>query len=742
MQRILSVVIVLSMISTICCFGIVTTSAETITDDSKAVVIDESTADTMPDNDIISEKKIDIAELAASEYTSGNYRYKLLGDGTACIVKYNGSEITVNIPSTLGGYKVTQIGDYAFNNADIPEHITIPDTVKSIGIYAFCCEWLESVTFGTDLEIIGDYAFNRCKHLKSLNFKGSKLKTVDDYAFNDCTALTSVKLPSSVTTIGKSVFFGCKALKSFTMSTGLTKLDGGAFYECESLTSITLPDTLTEIGSEAFRKCTQLKSVVFPKKLTTIGSSAFAGCKALAAINLPNTLRTIGGYAFQDCDALTKVVIPDSVSELTYWCFSNCDRLAEVKLGKSVPSIPLAAFSQSTALKTIKIPDSVTKIEQSAFSECSSLQSVTCKSVRVIERTAFYKCTSLKTAVLGESLKSLGYCAFDTCTSLTAVYLPKTLREVESYAFGACPLRHVYFSGSKATWNNDINIVSTNNEYLNKATFHYNYNYSSLYTTINPTGIALPQKANVYIGKTITLSPSFTPSNTTEKWVNWSTSNKAVAVVNANGAVTGKSFGTAVITATADNGLKATCTVSSFVATPKITSFANTASGITINWSKALGTQKYRVFLKNGTKWVKLGDTAGTAFHYKKVRSGVKYIFTIRCVTNDGTKAMSGYNTTGWTTTYIATPAAPVLKNTKNGIQVSWKRVAGAANYRIFRKIGNGKWTGIAFSNKAYVDKTAKNGVTYTYTIRCVSADKKSYTSAYNTKGTTLKCKR
>lgn len=730
------------MIATICCFGIVTTSAETITDDSKAVVIDESTADTMPDNDIISEKKIDIAELAASEYTSGNYRYKLLGDGTACIVKYNGSEITVNIPSTLGGYKVTQIGDYAFSDADRPETINIPDTVKTIGTYALSCDWLENVTLGSDLEEIGYGAFYNCYYLKTVTFRGSKLKTIDNYAFQNCKALTTIKLPSSVTTIGRSAFISCKGLKSVTMSTSLTKLDDGAFYECESLTSITLPDTLTAIGFQAFCKCKQLKSVVFPKRLMTIQASAFEDCTALAAINLPSTLKTIGANAFEDCDALTRVVIPDSVNSLEYSCFAYCDKLVDVKLGKSVPSIPVGGFTYCTALKTIKIPDSVTIIEQSAFSECSSLQSVTCKSVREIARTAFYECTSLKTAVLGDSLKSIAEFAFDTCSGLTTVYLPKTLRVVNSCAFGGCPLRHVYFSGSKATWNNDISINDTNNEYLNKATFHYNYNYSSLYTTINPTGIALPQKANVYIGKTITLSPSFTPSNTTEKWVNWSTSNKAVADVNANGVVTGKSFGTAVITATADNGLKATCTVSSLVAVPKITSFANTASGIMLNWSKMLGAQKYRVFLKNGTKWVKLGDTAGTAFHYKKVRSGVKYIFTIRCVTNDGTKAMSGYNTTGWTTTYIATPAAPVLKNTKSGIQVSWKRVAGAANYRIFRKTGNGKWTGIAFSNNAYVDKTAKNGVTYSYTIRCVSSDKKTYTSAYNTKGTTLKCKR
>ena len=62
------------------------------------------------------------------------------------------------------------------------------------------------------------------------------------------------------------------------------------------------------------------------------------------------------------------------------------------------------------------------------------------------------------------------------------------------------------------------------------------------------------------MGKTLTLTATVTPDNATDKTVAWTSSNDAVATVDANGVVTAKAEGTATITATAD-GKTATCTV-------------------------------------------------------------------------------------------------------------------------------------------------------------------------------------
>ncbi len=63
-------------------------------------------------------------------------------------------------------------------------------------------------------------------------------------------------------------------------------------------------------------------------------------------------------------------------------------------------------------------------------------------------------------------------------------------------------------------------------------------------------------------GDTITLSAEVLPYDTTySKNVSWSSSNEAVATVSADGTVTAKSAGTAIITATSENGMTASCTI-------------------------------------------------------------------------------------------------------------------------------------------------------------------------------------
>lgn len=66
--------------------------------------------------------------------------------------------------------------------------------------------------------------------------------------------------------------------------------------------------------------------------------------------------------------------------------------------------------------------------------------------------------------------------------------------------------------------------------------------------------------ADISVGSTIVLKATVEPSNATEKTVKWSSSNPGVATVDANGAVTAKSAGSTVITASC-GGKEAKCTV-------------------------------------------------------------------------------------------------------------------------------------------------------------------------------------
>ncbi len=62
--------------------------------------------------------------------------------------------------------------------------------------------------------------------------------------------LKEVTIPSTVTSIGRSVFFPCRAtLTSVTIPNSVKSIGWGAFESCDKLTSIVIPESVTEIGN-------------------------------------------------------------------------------------------------------------------------------------------------------------------------------------------------------------------------------------------------------------------------------------------------------------------------------------------------------------------------------------------------------------------------------------------------------------------------------------------------------------
>ena len=87
-------------------------------------------------------------------------------------------------------------------------------------------------------------------------------------------------------------------------------------------------------------------------------------------------------------------------------------------------------------------------------------------------------------------------------------------------------------------------------------------------------------------------------------------------------------------------------------------------------------------------------------------------------------------------------PVLSGVSNVSGGVQVTWKASTGAEKYRIFRKTGSSGWAHLTDTTAiAYTDTTVISGTTYTYTVRCISSDGKTYTSAYDTTGKSITVK-
>jgi len=100
-----------------------------------------------------------------------------ISNGYATITGYSGSDMSITIPSTLGGYPVTNIGDSAFANSTELSGVNIGNGVTSIGNNAFeNCDGLTIVPIPENITNIGDGAFYGCDNLEKASFLGNAPK--------------------------------------------------------------------------------------------------------------------------------------------------------------------------------------------------------------------------------------------------------------------------------------------------------------------------------------------------------------------------------------------------------------------------------------------------------------------------------------------------------------------------------------------------------------------------------------
>lgn len=222
----------------------------------------------------------------------------------------------------------------------------------------------------------------------------SSLTSIGRSSFNTCTGLSSINIPSTVTTIGYYAFYGCTGLVSVTLHTGLILIDYYAFDNCSLLNSITIPTTVNTIGNSAFSNC-QLSSFNVPSSVTSIGDYAFLGSKAIITVDANNsTYSSADGILFDKNKTQLIYVpytktgayeIPPKVTDIRSYAFYNCSGLTSVKIPTSVTTIEEWAFESCSGLTSILIPSSVSAINSYTFSGCSSLTSIYSNAVTPID---------------------------------------------------------------------------------------------------------------------------------------------------------------------------------------------------------------------------------------------------------------------------------------------------------------------------------------------------------------------
>ena len=257
------------------------------------------------------------------------FTYDVRSDGSITITGWTGHETIMEIPDTIDGHAVVEIGADAFaDNTDLVQ-VVIPRGVTRIGSEAFMgCQNVTSFVLPDTLTSIGDWAFERCDGLTSLALPDS-LQTLGINPFIYCRRLTDFTLSANhpyLQVIDGALFSRSEqklicypyALRGrdFVVPAGTREIARWAFYNCDGVASITIPEGVTRIGNLAFTGCDQLTSLKVPEGVTTLGFGVFEGCERLTAITLPASLAEIGTTIFQDCpQELVVTVAPGSYAE-------------------------------------------------------------------------------------------------------------------------------------------------------------------------------------------------------------------------------------------------------------------------------------------------------------------------------------------------------------------------------------------------------------------------------------------
>ncbi len=161
------------------------------------------------------------------DFTAYNLQYVITSSTTAKVVGHvlaspSGSyEIYGTVTNEGTTYRVTEIGEGAFENCDKITRITINENVVTIG----------------------ENAFSGCSAMASLTIPNT-VTNIGSCAFVNCSSLTGVVIPNSVTYVGGLAFAYCSALTSVDLGENCRFKTSGSwsvniFKGCTSLTDIT-----------------------------------------------------------------------------------------------------------------------------------------------------------------------------------------------------------------------------------------------------------------------------------------------------------------------------------------------------------------------------------------------------------------------------------------------------------------------------------------------------------------------
>ena len=390
---------------------------------------------------------------------------------------------------------VTSVSYEAFALCKNLNSVTIPSTVKTIGIRSFYGTKISKITVPSKTKTIGQGAFGSCKDLKTIVMPGDfKLKLEEDtddklwYVTSDQSAVdtitfnTKLKL-ANVSYLSANNLVVAKNDPSYQSIEGViyTKDGKGIVRVPQKRTELKIKEGCTEFNMQSvlynstdsegdeFNNCSKLKKIVIPSSVKSINKIKYKTDRADACdmhvdtIEIvpkdfdANSLYALGSSLGKNItiESLMKL-LPDQITYKDHMYITKDHGLlkydgkdANVEIPEEITWIAPEVFYRNETLKNVKLPSKITTIEENTFYGCSELEAVIIPDqVTMIGKSAFDECTVLKSVTFGKSLKVIKDHAFAS-VNIRNFTIPSGIQKIETGAFaGINQIGTVTFEGS------------------------------------------------------------------------------------------------------------------------------------------------------------------------------------------------------------------------------------------------------------------------------------------------------
>jgi len=242
----------------------------------------------------------------------------LVVGGIGAMMDYDGFQVFApwrnnkdSITSVIIKDGVVTIGRGAFGDCKRLTAVTIPNSVTSIGDFAFAGS--ASVSIPGSVVFIGTNALSRTTSIL-VAANNPNYCSIDGVLFNK-TKTVLIQYPQG------------KQDSAYVVPNSVTSIANEAFANCGNLDSVTIGSNVTTIGEFAFAFCPRIKSITIPGSVTRIWEGAFAhgGLTAITSLN-PIPPETIGKGPFLDVTSNACLYVPeiDAYRFANHWKYFVC----------------------------------------------------------------------------------------------------------------------------------------------------------------------------------------------------------------------------------------------------------------------------------------------------------------------------------------------------------------------------------------------------------------------------------